>query len=317
MFYQAKQVCGWEYLRDFDVGGISFSKTGRVCTRTGCGGCLRNSLLDWEDALPEKEFQVAEDALRQSDLCICMGTSLRIRPASELPLLAVKKGGKLILVNLQKTPKDKHAYMRIQAPVDDVIRGVMAVLGVPVPIFTRSLSLLLVAARHTPLQNSSEYESASVKAESAKEPIAAHEVKDIGDELNGEAAHQSSATTLMKDEGISDEHGKGRAGACGKMLWNFSLQSPVGRRCHLPLISRVIWSCGSGAGREHSNDESPSAGCVSSPLSSVVVMECTREGGPGMLCAEVFLTDSCSFPSKCVEVCQPATFLSLFCASIL
>ena len=54
------QVCGWEYLRDFDVGGISFSKTGRVCHRAGCGGCLRNNLLDWEDSLPEQEFQVAE-----------------------------------------------------------------------------------------------------------------------------------------------------------------------------------------------------------------------------------------------------------------
>ncbi|EKX35156.1 hypothetical protein GUITHDRAFT_158764 [Guillardia theta CCMP2712] len=133
LFIESCEICGWEYLRDFDVGGISFSKTGRECERPGCGGALRNNLLDWEDALPEQEFQAAEDALRSSDLCICMGTSLRIRPASELPLITVKNGGKLVLCNLQKTPKDRHACLKVHAPIDEVMRGVMAVLGVRIP----------------------------------------------------------------------------------------------------------------------------------------------------------------------------------------
>ena len=147
---RALQVCGWEYLRDFDIGGISFSKTGRICHRQGCGGALRNTLLDWEDALPEQEFRASEEALRESDLCICMGTSLRIRPASELPLITVKGGGKLVILNLQKTPKDRHAYMRIQAPVDTILEGVMAVLGLAIPVFTRSMSMMVVARHHAP-----------------------------------------------------------------------------------------------------------------------------------------------------------------------
>lgn len=120
LFMETCEVCGMEYLRDFDVGGISCRRTGRVCDRSGCGGALRDNLLDWEDALPEREFVASETALSEADLCICMGTSLRIRPASELPLRTVKNGGKLVIINLQKTPKDRHAHLKIHLPVDEV-----------------------------------------------------------------------------------------------------------------------------------------------------------------------------------------------------
>jgi len=42
---------------------------------------------------------------RLSDLSICLGTTLQIVPAGNLPLLAKKNpdGGKLVIVNLQAT----------------------------------------------------------------------------------------------------------------------------------------------------------------------------------------------------------------------
>lgn len=41
--------------------------------------------------------------LREADLAICLGTSLQIQPSGNLPVLTLKSGGKLVVINLQKT----------------------------------------------------------------------------------------------------------------------------------------------------------------------------------------------------------------------
>lgn len=321
-----RQVCGWEYLRDFDVGGISFSKTGRVCQRTGCGGCLRNTLLDWEDSLPEQEFQVAEDALRQSDLCICMGTSLRIRPASELPMLTVKNGGKLILLNLQKTPKDRHSYLRIQAPVDDVLNGIMSVLGLPVPTFKRSMPLLLVASRLSPAPAehdscSEVLEPASVTVENLQQETrvgcvgpGVGPVKDEGLDAvvhgpgePGEADCQSSVEgALKREEGREGAQNEESAGDTSH--WKVGVLSTVGRHCALPLLERIDWTSGRQGVTKREDVNGQGEQEESNKLSSVIAMKSTQEGRPGNTSADIFLTDSCSYSSRRVEV-------SLLCVS--
>lgn len=52
VFMEVCEKCNTEYLRDFDVQGIGFNYTGRSCTKEGCGGKLKDNLLDWHDALP-------------------------------------------------------------------------------------------------------------------------------------------------------------------------------------------------------------------------------------------------------------------------
>ena len=42
-------------------------------------------------------------SFRHADLAVCLGTSLQIQPSGNLPLFTVKNGGKLVVVNLQKT----------------------------------------------------------------------------------------------------------------------------------------------------------------------------------------------------------------------
>jgi mono-ADP-ribosyltransferase sirtuin 6 len=115
--------CQAEFFRDFDVGGMSFQPTGRRCTL--CGEKLLDTLLDWEDALPEADFERAEAECDKADLVICLGTSLRIEPVGSLPLRARK----FIIVNLQVTPKDEHAALIIKAPVDLVMEHLMSYLG--------------------------------------------------------------------------------------------------------------------------------------------------------------------------------------------
>jgi mono-ADP-ribosyltransferase sirtuin 6 len=58
-------------------------------------------------------------------LSLCLGTSLQIVPAANLPLRTLKAGGALAIVNLQATPKDKRAGLVVHAKVDVVSRGLL------------------------------------------------------------------------------------------------------------------------------------------------------------------------------------------------
>jgi len=99
-----------------ESAGGSSSDGGAVC-----GGVLRDTLLDWEDPLPEDELEQSEAHCGEADLVLALGTSLRIEPAGSLPTLARS----FILVNLQQTPKDEEASLIVRAPVDVVMRAIM------------------------------------------------------------------------------------------------------------------------------------------------------------------------------------------------
>jgi mono-ADP-ribosyltransferase sirtuin 6 len=125
VFTEKCSDCGMEHFRDFDCGGMSFQKTGRKCEK--CQGDLCDTLLDWEDALPEDDFERATDECEKADLALCLGTSLRIEPAGSLPTLAKK----YVIVNLQETPKDQEAAMVIRSRVDEVMNNLLEQLGHP------------------------------------------------------------------------------------------------------------------------------------------------------------------------------------------
>ncbi|KAK6149414.1 hypothetical protein DH2020_016939 [Rehmannia glutinosa] len=136
-FMEQCPSCGAEYLRDFEIETIGLKETTRRCSKAGCGAKLRDTVLDWEDALPPKEMDPAEKHCRMADVILCLGTSLQITPACNLPLKCLKGGGKIVIVNLQKTPKDKKASLVIHGRVDKVITGVMNMLNMCIPPFVR------------------------------------------------------------------------------------------------------------------------------------------------------------------------------------
>lgn len=63
-----------------------------------------DSIINFGENLPEKELTNAVRESKEADLSIVMGTSMRVRPACELPTYGKKNGGKMVIVNLQKTP---------------------------------------------------------------------------------------------------------------------------------------------------------------------------------------------------------------------
>lgn len=63
-----------------------------------------------------------------------MGSSLTVTPAADMPKM-VGETGKLVIVNLQKTPLDKYAYVRVNALCDDFMKLLMAELNIKVKSF--------------------------------------------------------------------------------------------------------------------------------------------------------------------------------------
>ncbi|XP_077222521.1 sirtuin 1 isoform X2 [Tasmannia lanceolata] len=129
--------CGAEYLRDFEIETIGMKETSRRCSDPKCGAKLKDTVLDWEDALPSKEMNPAEKHCKMADVVLCLGTSLQITPACNLPLKSIRGGGKFVIVNLQQTPKDKKASLVIHGRVDKVISGVLHFLNLKIPPYVR------------------------------------------------------------------------------------------------------------------------------------------------------------------------------------
>lgn len=139
MFVEECEKCGKQYVRDTVIGVMGLKPTGRYCDvmrsrgLRSCRGKLISSILDWEDSLPDRDLNRADEASRRADLALTLGTSLQIKPSGDLPLLTKRTGGKLVIVNLQPTKHDKHAHLRIYGYVDDVMAQLMKLLGLDVP----------------------------------------------------------------------------------------------------------------------------------------------------------------------------------------
>lgn len=132
------EKCGCQFFREVDVGGMGLKLTGNRCNSSDCDGKLRDFSIDWDTPLPEDIFRLAREKIQEADLCICIGTSLRIRPAGLMPLAVTRANknrnncarGKLVIINLQKTEFDSKCAIRIYHECDIVFRKLCEELAI-------------------------------------------------------------------------------------------------------------------------------------------------------------------------------------------
>lgn len=130
--------CKKAYLRDFrtrTAQTVHDHKTTRKCDDNACKGQLLDSIINFGENLPERELDDGFKHSEKSDLQLILGSSLRVTPAADMPAETAKKGGKLVIVNLQKTPLDSVAALRINAMCDDVMVLLMKKLSLNIPEF--------------------------------------------------------------------------------------------------------------------------------------------------------------------------------------
>ena len=113
---------------------INDHRTGRKCAR--CGGVLHDSIVNFGESLPARALELAFENAKKSDLFLVLGSSLMVTPANEIPEVpGLRKGAKLAICNLQKTPLDEITNLRIYGKTDDLMTLVMEKLCIPIPPF--------------------------------------------------------------------------------------------------------------------------------------------------------------------------------------
>lgn len=128
--------CKRRFMRDFrtrTAQKVHDHKTGRKCE--SCGGDLYDSIINFGENLPERELEEGFLHSKRADLCLAMGSSLTVTPAADMPSTVGERGKRLVIINLQKTPLDDIAALRINGECDKVMRLVMEKLGIDVPAF--------------------------------------------------------------------------------------------------------------------------------------------------------------------------------------
>ena len=93
------------------------------------------SIINFNEDLPEDELENGFRHAELADLCIVLGSSLRVYPAASIPVNMIERGSRVVIVNLQKTPLNKKCSMEVHSTIDDLLLGVMKRLGLEVPCF--------------------------------------------------------------------------------------------------------------------------------------------------------------------------------------
>ena len=136
--------CKRQHMRDYNVRNAKAAKkhmTGRICDSPGCGGELKDTIINFGEGLDQTIMQKGFAVSMVADLHVCMGSSMRVSPANQMPLMSKMAGGKIVMINLQKTPINDHCDLVIHERMDKVIDMVMKKLEIPIPEFRRSYRL--------------------------------------------------------------------------------------------------------------------------------------------------------------------------------
>ncbi|MFM1655308.1 NAD-dependent deacylase [Brevibacillus sp. B_LB10_24] len=91
------------------------------CRTEGCGGFVRPNVVLFGEMLSQRQIELANELLNGVGLFIVLGSSLLVSPANEFPLIAKRRGAKLVIVNRDPTPVDKYADLVIHRSIGEVL----------------------------------------------------------------------------------------------------------------------------------------------------------------------------------------------------
>ncbi|CAG5114253.1 Oidioi.mRNA.OKI2018_I69.chr2.g8315.t1.cds [Oikopleura dioica] len=140
---------GHFFYRTFDVTektNVKRHKTGRMCPNEDCDEELYDAIVHFGEMnrfdVPYR-WETAETHAAQTDLIVCIGTSLKVLKAYKV--LWPKKC-KLVIINLQWTPKDKKADLLIRGQSDQILCEVAKAFDIPISPYSESEDPLISLA---------------------------------------------------------------------------------------------------------------------------------------------------------------------------
>jgi NAD-dependent deacetylase len=89
--------------------------------RCTCGGLFKPDVVLFDELLPRGLFWLAQRAIEQCDVVLVAGTALGVAPVCELPLAALRRGARLIIVNQSETYLDARADVVLHEDVAEAL----------------------------------------------------------------------------------------------------------------------------------------------------------------------------------------------------
>jgi NAD-dependent deacetylase len=108
--------------KEYDGSGVPY------CDDCGPSGILKHATISFGESLEPTSIRAAMKASSECDLMIVMGTSLVVAPANQLPLLAVKHGMPLVILNLGKTPLDAECTVLVHEKSGETCQRLLDIL---------------------------------------------------------------------------------------------------------------------------------------------------------------------------------------------
>ncbi|HEV2967756.1 MAG TPA: NAD-dependent deacylase [Candidatus Dormibacteraeota bacterium] len=95
-----------------------------------CGGTfLKPTVVLFGEPLPREAIQQAFTLARQADVMLVVGSSLVVYPAADIPLVAVRSGAQLIVINAEPTPFDELAAVVVRGKSGEVLPEIVKLIG--------------------------------------------------------------------------------------------------------------------------------------------------------------------------------------------
>lgn len=99
-----------------------FDANGTPPDCASCGGVLKTATISFGQAMPELEMARADKATRECDLFLVLGSSLVVYPAAGFPLMAKKRGARLVIINREPTEQDRYADLVLHSEIGPTMR---------------------------------------------------------------------------------------------------------------------------------------------------------------------------------------------------
>ncbi|MFW9924267.1 MAG: NAD-dependent deacetylase [Candidatus Thorarchaeota archaeon] len=93
---------------------------------SNCHGRLISSVVNFGDPMPEFDYKIAYEQSGMADVYLIIGSSLVVRPAADLPVLAMENKAKTILINKGETPLDNLVDIKIEENIGDVLTEILS-----------------------------------------------------------------------------------------------------------------------------------------------------------------------------------------------
>jgi NAD-dependent deacetylase len=94
-----------------------------------CGAPLKPDVVLFGEMLPVDAIERAQELCASAELLLCIGSSLEVHPAADLPLLTRRAGGKLAIITRGPTPLDGLASVKLDGDLVEEMHGLLGALG--------------------------------------------------------------------------------------------------------------------------------------------------------------------------------------------